>query len=579
MKKLIVVVLFTIAVNAQAQTQTDYVEVLANNDSNVFKMVWMPKVWPDSLVGFEVKYSSNQNDWEKLTEDIFIPEINQEKSSPFIFGSAESANQNNQIIAQLFDNGQLKPTSNQDFKNNIFNSSSEIKALGFLFAFELPAYMYAGFGLMDYEKHYSENYYYGLFPVFTDSKSDEAVYTYYYEHNKALTYNIDFKSKLSLKGKNTLVVTWDFDGKEFKNKGLKGVNLYKQEDGKLIQLNDEFIVITNKTGDASISREYKIKELNEEVRFLIEPVSYLNFQGEKRAIDFNKKELVFDVEAPTIDMINSGINNEGTGMELHWEFSDRGKNSFEYLAIERKEKNGDFKVIDSVTATTEIYTDSPEEDSLYYYYRITATPKIGNKLLSNTYLGFFKSNPKPDIPNGLEGSYSSDNDRIIDLSWLPNKDEATAGYQIYSGSNPNELARESSIDILSKSSYQFKVYRTRAKSYYFAVSAINDQSKESELSNTIEVIVPSESIPPLNVWPIAKENNQVILNWQYPENIADLDIFNIYRDGELVDSVSNDTRNWRSGDLEGGTYSYQVEAITRTGVTSGLSKVRIFKID
>jgi len=577
MKRLITIILFSWAINVYAQT--DYVEVLSNNNSEVFKIAWMPKNWPDSLVGFEVKYSNNENNWEAIKERVFIPEIAKDTKTSFVFGNNEAIENNNKIVSELFANGQLKEQSIANFQNNILRSTKEIQSLGFLFAFELSAYMYAGFGLMDYEKRFTGNYYYGLFPVFTNSKSDEPVYTYYYERNKELTYETKFKPGLSLKGKNTLVVTWSFDGEQFKKDRLKGVNFYKEENGEVVKLNDEVVIITNKSGEASISREFRIKELSEEVSFMIEPVSYLNFIGKGSSIDFNKRDIISDVDAPNIDMVQSGINEEGTGIELVWKFSEEGKNAFDFLAVERKEKDGDFELIDSVKATIESYIDFPDKDSMYYYYRITATPKIGNKLISNTYLGFFKSNPKPDTPSNLTGGFNTSDERIIELSWAENKDKATVGYQLYSGNSADELARESSIGLISESNYSVTVYRSRGRSYFFAVSAINNQSKESDLSNTIEVVVPSESIPPLNVWPISKENSQVILNWQYPDNIADLDAFNIYRDGELVETVSTDIRNWRSDDLDQGTYDYQVEAVTRTGITSGLSKVRTFKID
>lgn len=577
MKKLLMILLVSFAVNVAAQT--DYVEVLANNNSEVFKIAWMPKNWPDSLVGFELKYSNNESNWDVLSDNIFVPEIKKDIKSVFVFGNNEAIETNKNIIAELLDNGQLKEQTRADFKNNILPNDKEIQSLGFLFAFELSAFMYAGFGLMDYEKRFPENYYYGLFPVFTNSKGNEAIYTYYFEHNKELTYDTKFNAELSLKGKNTLVVTWAFDGMQFKKDRLKGVNLFKEENSELVKLNDEVVVITNKSNIANVSREFKIKELSQEVNFLIEPVSYLNFVGKVSSIKFNKDHIVSDVDAPTIDMVNSGINSEGTGIELVWEFSQEGKESFEYLMIERKEKNEEFKIIDSVTANLETYTDFPQKDSLYYYYRITAKPKIGNKLISNTYLGFFKKNPKPNKPDKLEGNFNPDDERKIVLNWQPNDDGITTGYQIYSGNNPDELARESSIGIVTESNYAVKVYRTRSKSYYFAVSAINSQSKESELSNIVEVIVPSESIPPLNVWPIAKENNQVILNWQYPEDISDLDVFNIYKDGELLESLSTDIRTWRSDDLDEGKYDYQVEAVTRTGVSSGLSKIRTFIIE
>lgn len=568
---------FFYSVNAQNQL----VRVLADNDSDVFKMVWMPKNWPDSLQGFHVKVSADQINWKPITSEPLIPEVVPNNSTPFVFGNDKAADSIKAGISELIQNNNLKLLSRDVFKEDIFSNQDEIESLGFLFAFELDAFMYAGFGLIDYAKHYEGDYYYGLFPLYSNSLSNNPIYTYHYtEPLKEKRFNLDFKSGLALKGKNKLLVKWEFDGYRFKQEGLKGVNLFLDNGLKTEKLNDKVVYISNRKENSILVREFDLGQLTDNVIFSIEPVSYLNFTGERSSIKFSKSDIVKEVEAPKIDMVKSGMNDEGTGVEIVWDFSEKGKNSFDQLIVERKMKGKEFVPIDSVSSDTEVFTDFPQSDNTYYYYRVVAEPKLGNKLISNTYLGYFQLNPQPDVPQNLEGSFRSEGDeRFIALSWLSNKDDITEGYHVYSGDSPEELARESSIGIVEDSQFEFKIYRSRSRVYYFAVSAITERSKESGLSEVIEVVVPSDNIPPLNIWPIAKEEQQVILNWQYPENIADLEGFNIYRNGELIETIPLDDRTWRSEDLDVGTYDYQVEAITTFGVSSGLSKTRTFKIE
>ena len=571
MLRIFIVLLFQLYLFSTVKAQnTKMVEFLADHQDEVTKIVWMPIDWPDSLLGFDIKFSKDSLIWTKLNKQIIQPYLEKGKDPSNFFGSDQIAADIKKHTDSLISVDKLDEISFEGYKNEVFSDKEIQKGLGFIFTFNLNAYIYSGFGFIDYINRFKGNYFYGIFPVFSNSKPQFPIFIY----NKAQKkdeIDLEFQTQFKRKGKDDIQIIWSFDGERFSNLNYKGFNLYKSEYGKVKKINNDFIFLLNKDNPAHLT--YQDSLSNSPVTYILEPLSYLEFTGERVETELKPTDLLVDIKPPVIDLVNSGMNEEGNGIFLKWNKGSRPISGDAKYIIERKTSENDFSVIDSIVTSQMSFIDFPPEEDKYYYYRIAIYPKIGFPIYSNTFLTYFEKNQTPPTPLSLTAEFVQiDSRRYIKLKWESLDYEGLQGYMLYHGYNENQLGYEQAIGIVDSSAIIYEIYKTRSTDHYFAIRAIDVKDNQSELSDIISIITPSSKIPPIRIYPFSKEGNSAILNWQYPDDIADLSGFNIYLNGQLLTTVEAQIRSWQSNELEAGAYQYSIEAITESNVSSGVSQ-------
>ena len=576
LKKFIVYLFLSILCGTLKAQNDKIVEFLADHQDNVTKVVWMPVTWPDSLLGFNIKVSKDSVNWKKLNRDIIQPYVEKDKdASNFIFGNNQIALDFKNHADSLISVDKLDEITFKNFKNEIFADEEKLKGLGFIFTFNLNAFIYSGFGFIDYVNRYKESHYYGVFPVFSNSNSQLPAFIYNKSGKKddlKLTFQTEFKRK----GKSKIQIIWKFDGDRFSDLNYKGFNLYKSEYGKIRKINDDFIFLLNKDNPAFFTHEDTLS--SSPVKYILESFSYLEFTGTSVEAELKPTDLIVDISPPDIDLINSGINEDGQGIIIKWDNNNISDN-VNYI-IERKTSKTDFSVVDSINSTESSYTDFPDRENQYYYYRIAVYPKIGFPVYSNTFLTFFEKSHIPPTPVSLNGKFIQEGSRrYIMLTWNPVNYENLQGYMLYHGYTEDQLGYEQATGIIDSSSVIYEIYKTRSTNHYFAIRAVDNKDNQSKMSGIVYIKTPSSKIPPINIYPFSKEGNTTILNWEYPDDIADLSGFNIYLNGQLLTTVDAQVRAWQSNELQPGSYQFSIEAITESNVSSGISQARNFNFN
>ena len=144
------------------------------------------------------------------------------------------------------------------------------------------------------------------------------------------------------------------------------------------------------------------------------------------------------------------------------------------------------------------------------------------------------------------------------------------------------MVKDNSLGKITSTFTEYTIHKNNSARYYFAVSCLNSNYEESPLSDKVDIVVPSKSLPFLDIWPLEQEGNKITLNWKYSEEIADLAGFQLFQNGVLIvdETILNRTSRQKIiSDLESGKHSFEMIAISESGVKSKLSKPRTFIVE
>ena len=192
------------------------------------------------------------------------------------------------------------------------------------------------------------------------------------------------------------------------------------------------------------------------------------------------------------------------------------------------------------------------------------------------------------IPQGLNANYIvTDTANYIFLNWAVKEsiDEETVGYNVLVNFPPEDkLFVLGEAGLIFKNQYYYEIKTTKAAKYRFAIVGINNfpKIKRSNMSEVVEIVTPSLKLPNVEIQDLKVINEQIILKWNYPYEIPDLVGFRVYANDELLvdekEIVREDNR-LNFAYKEKGNYSFQISAVTITGVQSRLSQKVTIKIE
>jgi hypothetical protein len=109
--------------------------------------------------------------------------------------------------------------------------------------------------------------------------------------------------------------------------------------------------------------------------------------------------------------------------------------------------------------------------------------------------------PLPRRPAGLQGAFNLDGE--VELSWdtaLDCNGDAVAGYNLYRGSDPAAALVKMNSALIEATEYVDGSIESADTTYYYAVTAVDEQGDESVQSTVISPsaaeILPTPSTPP-----------------------------------------------------------------------------------
>lgn len=188
------------------------------------------------------------------------------------------------------------------------------------------------------------------------------------------------------------------------------------------------------------------------------------------------------------------------------------------------------------------------------------------------------------VPTGLKAKLmETDSMNLVLLSWnaKSENDSVTVGYNVLTNFPPHEeLMLSQKTGVVYDTSYLYPINNVRGATYKFALMGLKNfpRVERSEISQVVEILVPSTEIPHVQLNKIKKETEKLIVNWSYPEGIADLSGFKIFLNDELLTEIPSDQREMKYEADGSGTYIFQVMAYTNN-IESRPSQKRLIKVE
>lgn len=276
--------------------------------------------------------------------------------------------------------------------------------------------------------------------------------------------------------------------------------------------------------------------------------------------------------------IERAIPNQQGGVDVSWEFDERGNIEVKQFQLQRSDTDkGPFVPVVSGIAPGERHATYDSLKSSNYFV-IVAIPHNGEPVVSFPVLVQPSDTIPPAIPAGLQGTIDSLG--IVRLSWTPNTDKDILGYRIYRAQTKGEeLIPLNDVAVReNKFADTVDVHNLNSKAYY-AVTALDQRYNQSDKSSIAELRKP-ELVPPSSpVITNYKLTNQGIwLEWVTgeEENLAELRLYRQERgesENKLVKSITDiAVRNYTDETTESNRYyTYTLLSVTSGGLASAPS--------
>jgi len=586
MDKKVLVILFLVLSTGISFSQEEYLFLGEGREEEV-RLFWTPtESWDENLVGFNIKRKST-DEWVKLNTAIIAPGTSDEKDISILGLSNDVVQRLAQKRSDLISAGTLKSIPTQELKD-LMASKNNIESISIMLNSDFDIALIAGFGVIDSNiPKINGSYSYGLFPVYNNGEASEPVEVFEWKYGSLPNIAVKMEGDAKANEKReTVELIYKIDTESYKSYDiLNGFNVLRKKEGdeEFERLNSNPIWISLKQNKATLYYKDENADLNETYIYAIAPNTIFNTNGTPVEIKVEPPvEINESIKAP---ILATPERRESTGkLQLKWQFEPSYEESINGFYVQLKEKDGN--VFNNISPLLESNSrsfeyDLPPANDEYYHFRLIAIRKDELELWSNRKIFYNKINTIPGPPQNLQGTVE---DGMIKLNWdQPNENaNKVVKYNLYTSSpNENSLLREGSLEIIT-TNHNYQIYRSKSAVYKFAVSASNAEHQESVLSDTLSITVPSESLPFVNIWPVSKEGASVTLNWKYPEDISDLAGFRLYQNGEIIldqAQINSEQRTLVVSDLEPGQYSFELEAISVSGVTSDKSKPRTFEIE
>jgi fibronectin type 3 domain-containing protein len=229
--------------------------------------------------------------------------------------------------------------------------------------------------------------------------------------------------------------------------------------------------------------------------------------------------------------------------------------------------------VNTSLVTTSAYTATNLTNGTTYYYVVKAVDIAGNPSTASSQASATPYDAPPHTPTGLT---ATPGDTLVELDWDDNTDHDFNGYYIYRRTSSGNYTTPLNGSLLSTSNYT-DTGRTNGETYYYVVTAVDDNSNESNQSTEASA-TPTDLAPEEPTGLAATSGDrQISLDWD-DNTDYDFNGYNVYRSltsGSGYAKVNTSlvaTSSYTDTELTGGTtYYYVVTAVDDGTNESGYS--------
>ncbi|HLK29090.1 MAG TPA: hypothetical protein VKT28_10975 [Puia sp.] len=187
------------------------------------------------------------------------------------------------------------------------------------------------------------------------------------------------------------------------------------------------------------------------------------------------------------------------------------------IEIQRsRDSRGDYVIIDTINASSNIYHDTKLLPHVAYYYRLAvlhAGTQEKNKFYTKVSAARQKTNHTPDAPYGVTVKST---EKGVRIAWQPVNDLDLYAYYVYRGTS-----LQSKMEVISPSLTDTVFTDTtsnlsRQTAYVYAVKCVSNGAKESPFSEKVSAHLPFGKERPLTPGGIRTtvRNNRLFIEWE-----------------------------------------------------------------
>ncbi len=327
---------------------------------------------------------------------------------------------------------------------------------------------------------------------------------------------------------------------------------------------DRFQVIA--TIDRSEYRDTNVK--NESTYFY--KVRALNDWG--MASDFSDEIEATPADSPPVAPAAFTVTGERDAIVLDWSASLEA-DVVEYAVYRSESPDTGFLLIATVNDAG--FRDTDVALGTRYYYFVTAIDRGGQESEPSATLSSELLDPTPEPPTGLTATPTTSG---VTLDWHDAPTGDISSFGVYRSTSPSSGFR---LIATTRTSDYFDADVEPSATYYYAVTAVGTNGRESQLSPSVSATVPAGTsggaAPDAPGGLLAFSTSAMGQIAWTPNAEPDIDHYGIYRSlssgsgFRLIDTTA-ETSYLDSNVTVGTTYFYAVSAVNLHGVESPLSK-------
>lgn len=546
--------------------------LIGEGNGNTVRLKCEPTSWPSDLEGFHIMRrsisSSKKGEWIQLSTSLMQPEINRENTYSNVEPSASEQKRLTKKLDSLLQLNRTKEISPAEFYENYLSQPSKFSSLtmGFLVDFDFA--LIQGFGLVDRNIPPSDEYEYGVFAKFKNKETQRTPSaSFQWKYGNKLDLDVPYKTKIKKTGKDGQVkITWNFNTAELQEKTITAFKAYKKTDNEPKVLIKEKTFIDASENTAAFVVEDQIPKESNTIFFAV-PITVMGSEGEPFTSTYNMETV--EVDFAKLQIIKANHTDQNT-ITITWELNTLDEEYLSGLKVIRKEIGTNEVKTFPIQTNTRQFEDTTLEKSGTYSYQVNLIKRDHSSLEGIPFEVVFIKPEQVDRPTDLTAKYISSKGSIV-LNWKSN--QPNNRYKLYLA-KPFEpyVMYDSRIPEITSTTYELPVNELESGRWQFAVKSIAASGAESELTPTISVLIPSQSIPVVSNATFILDGKSGLIKWTYyTDRIPDLAGFRIYQNNQLVADqrqLNASTREWIAPTLTEGRNIFAIEAITTSGVVS-----------
>lgn len=552
-----------LALTWQALAQEAKLAIYGERSMDAVKLAWIPEVWPKNMDGVIIKKRIPGSNWSSLNTVPFAPFISMKRD---LYETEPAPAERTRLVDKLkglISSGRAREINQDDFYTEVLSKNSAQSSITLQFAMDYDMMLLTGTGCIDRDA-VDEVMEYGVFPVVNGKEVGDPV---------AVTKIVQFKNNPTLEmtpsfevqaNRKQVRLFWEFDLTFFRDFLFQGFNIYAvAENGQQAKVNKRPIWITSKENPAKLT--YLVDLPGQITTYTAVPLTIFGTETLGKSLEFDPAAATKVISAPILT-----TNTVQGNLLLRWELDHSLDEYIEVIEVHRKPVGAEYSLVKLLASSAREFIFPVSDTGEQSRFRIILQQKGAGQIWSNEKAVNILPSTKVPAPENLKAEIVEDNSTyFVELKWDFPGDASTRTFRVFTEGSQGDLIYKSSLQGEIKSPYRIEIINRIGRKERYAIQAMATDRTKSRLSNEVEVITPTISLPPIQFVKQEQTNGGVKLDWKFSEKVPDLQGFRLTIDGEPMldtDDLNREKRSVILQDLTPGVHKAIIVAVTTFGI-------------